>query len=43
MWDDRVDVTLDGGLYGVAIDYHKNEDDEESLALFMKVGITINT
>jgi hypothetical protein len=40
-WEDRVDITLDGGLFGLAVDYRKNEEDEkESLCVFMKEGIT---
>jgi hypothetical protein len=38
-WEDRVDISLDGGLFGVAIDYRKDENDEEKLVVFMKEGI----
>jgi hypothetical protein len=40
VWEDRVDVTLDGGLFGISITKGRNENDKDLLHLHVKQSIT---
>jgi hypothetical protein len=40
VWDNSVDITLAGGLFGIVIRPGRNEDDKELIHLYIKQSIT---